>query len=316
MQPTTTLSTITGTLVPRPPFDFAKSLGFLDAFSPTAGEQAIDNLSLTKAVTLNGRAVAFELRNSGTIDQPALSYTLYSEQPLDEDAHEAMRDRIRFFLSLDDDLAPFYSIGQADPQFALIISRLYGLHQPKFLTPFEITCWAVLCQRIPLPIAHQIKLALVERWGTSITINGETYCAFPEPQQLAAVDPTELATVVRNTRKVDYLQAVIHYFLEVDEHWLRSGNYDEVAAALKSIRGIGEWSLHFILVRGLGRMEGVSSIDKELLKAAEKIYNQGQPMTPNDIQPIIDRYRDTQGFWALYSRIATIPDMEKAAETM
>lgn len=314
MQPTSILSTLTGTLTPRPPFDFFKSLGFLGAFSPTAGEQSVDQISLTKAVTLNGRAVAFELHNAGTIDQPALNYTLYSEQPLNEDEYEAMRDRIRFFLSLDDDLAPFYSIGQTNPHFAQVIERLYALHQPKFLTPFEITCWAVLCQRIPFPIAHKIKLALVERWGTSITVNSETYRAFPEPQQLAAVDPTELATVVRNTRKVDYLQSVIQYFLEVDERWLRSGNYDEVAASLKSIRGIGEWSLHFILVRGLGRMERVSSNDKELLKAAEKIYN--QPITPDDIQHIIDRYGEIQGFWALYLRIATIPNMAKAAETM
>jgi len=213
---------------------------------------------LTKAVTLHGHAVAFEVQSEGTIEEPRLAYRLYSERPLSEEDRAAIADRIRFFLSLDDNLQPFYSIGQADPQFAPVIERLYGLHQPKFLTPFELACWAVLGQRVPWRMAHRTKMALVERWGTSITLKGEAYRAFPEPQHLAAVEPGELAAVVRNERKVEYLRAVIQFFNAVDEQFLRSGPYEEVADRIRGIRGIGEWSAHFILVRGLGRMEHVS----------------------------------------------------------
>src|SRR5207248_8548171 len=121
-----------GTLTPRPPFDFTKTLSFLEGFGPTGSEQVIANGSITKAVTLNGRAVAFEMRNAGTIEEPQIAYTLYSEQPLSEAEHAAIADRIRFFLSLDDDLQPFYRIGRADSHFAPVIERLYGLHQAKF----------------------------------------------------------------------------------------------------------------------------------------------------------------------------------------
>jgi hypothetical protein len=58
------------TLTPRPPFDFTKTLGFLHGFGPTGSEQVIANGTLTKAVTLHGRAVAFEVRNTGTIEEP------------------------------------------------------------------------------------------------------------------------------------------------------------------------------------------------------------------------------------------------------
>jgi DNA-3-methyladenine glycosylase II len=302
------LQTVTGTLAPRPPFDFAKTLSFLKAFSPTAGEQALADETITKAVTLNGQAVAFELRSTGRLEQPRLAYTLFSERPLSAAEQAAMADRICFFLSLDDDLEPFYAIGRADPPFAPVIERFYGLHQPKFLTPFEIACWSVLGQRIPMPIAHRIKLALVERFGTSITVNGETYRAFPEPEQLAA-DPTALAAVVRNERKQEYLHAVTQFFLGGEEAFLRAGDYEKVAAQLRGIRGIGEWSSHFILVRGLGRMERVSVLDQELAKAAARIYNNGQPLTSAELQRIFDRYGATQGYWAYYARIATLDRM-------
>ena len=307
------LHTITGTLTPRAPFDFAKTLGFLYGFGPTAGEQALAVGSVTKALTLQGRAIAFEVSSTGTLEQPALAYTLYSEQPLSEAEHAAVADRIRFFLSLDDDLLPFYAIGQSDPYFAPVIERLYGLHQPKFLTPFEIACWAVLGQRIPWRVAHKAKMALVERWGTSITLPDGPYTAFPEPEQLAAAAPEDLASIVRNERKVEYLQAVVRFFLDADEQFLRYGEYDEVATRIRAIRGIGEWSSYFILLRGLGRMERVSAVDREPGKAASYIYNGGQPLTPGEMQNLLDRYGSMQGYWAFYIRNAT-PERAAAME--
>ena len=306
MSTSTHLHTTKNTLTPCPPFDFNKTLGFLEGFGPMGGEQAFTNGSITKAVTLHGRAVAFELQNAGTIEEPQINATLYSEQPLSEEEEAAMADRIRFFLSLDDDLRPFYSIGRTDTPFAPVIERLYGLHQPKFLTPFEIACWAILGQRLPWRVAHRTKLALVERWGTSITLPSGIYQAFPEPQQLADVDSSELMSVVRNERKAEYLQAVFQFFNKVDEQFLRTGDYDEVAAQIRGIRGIGEWSSHFILVRGLGRMERVSVVDQELSKAAAKIYNNGQVLTRDEMQKLLDHYGATQGYWALYLRASAM----------
>lgn len=63
-----------------------------------------------------------------------------------DDTHEQAVDRGQFFLSVDDDLAPFYTIGREDPHVLPIQKRLRGSHQVKFLTPFKNACWAdLLC---------------------------------------------------------------------------------------------------------------------------------------------------------------------------
>jgi DNA-3-methyladenine glycosylase II len=294
------LYTLTGGLAPRLPFDYDRTLAFLGAFSPTAGEQGIAESSITKAITLHGRPVAFEVNGSG----PELTYTLYSQAPLSAADHVALSDRMRFFLSLDDDLQPFYALGRADPSFAPVIERLYGLRQPKFLTPFEIACWAILAQRIPMPMAHRTKMALVERWGTSIQLKGVTYRAFPDVERLATVEESDLLAMVGNRRKVEYLRAVIAFFQAADEQELRSGDYEDVMAKLRGVRGIGEWSTYFILVRGLGRMERVSVTDRELARAAARIYNHGQALTPLQLGQILNHYGTTQGYWAFYARNA------------
>jgi DNA-3-methyladenine glycosylase II len=291
-----------GTLTPRAPFDFAQTLAFMRMFTPMADEQHIATDRLTKAVALHGRAVVFSVWSEETVEQPRLAYTLASATPLSDDERLALRDRISFFLSLDDDLAPFYARAAGDAALAPVIARHYGLHQPKFLTPFEIACWAILAQRTPRAIARQIKDRLTTRYGSELTIDGDAYRAFPEAGTLASADPADLAALVRNERKVDYLRAVSAFFNQTDEAFLRSGPLDEVVAQLRGVRGIGEWSARFIVVRGLGRMDAALTADEELLGAAGRIYRAGQPLTPAELAPLLERYGDVRGYWAFYCR--------------
>lgn len=47
---------------------------------------------------------------------------------------------ICFFLSLDDDLHPFYALAQQDPTFEPIMQELYGYHQVKFCHLLRMRC--------------------------------------------------------------------------------------------------------------------------------------------------------------------------------
>jgi DNA-3-methyladenine glycosylase II len=298
------LAHVSGALTPRAPFDFAQTLAFMRAFTPMAGEQRLTDGALTKAVALHGRAIVFSVWSEGTVEQPRLAYTLTSAEPLSEAEQLALRNRISCFLSLDDDLAAFYARAQGDDALAPVIAQRYGLHQPTFLTPYEIACWAILTQRTPMAIARQIKERLSARYGSSLTVDGVVYRAFPEAATLASADPDELAAIVRNARKVGYLSAISAFFSEADEAWLRTGPIEEVTARLRDVRGVGEWSAMFILVRGLGRMEAAPTADAELLRAAGRLYNAGAPLTPAALAPLLERYSPTRGYWAFYCRAA------------
>jgi DNA-3-methyladenine glycosylase II len=126
-----------GTLTATPPFDFNHSLHFLDQFGPAMGQQNIGGGVLTRAFSQAGVCIAFRVRSTGTITQPRLGYSLFSETELTDESRSDAADNIAFFLSLSDDLTPFYEIGRGDPAFAPIIQRLHGYHQVKFPTPFE-----------------------------------------------------------------------------------------------------------------------------------------------------------------------------------
>ncbi len=292
----------TRTLQPKAPFDFAKSLGFLDEFPAMHGEQSIHERSLTKAVTIDEQAVVFSVRSVGTIEQPKLSYTLTCANPISEALARAADDRIAFFLSLNDDLCPFYATAGQDSAFQPVLKAWYGHHQVKFLTPFEHTCWAILGQRIPMSVAQSIKQSIAERFGNALEVEGVVYHAFPSARQLLAATD-RLPEVVKNARKAEYLIAAARAFNGVNEDWLRHAPSDDVEAWLRTIKGIGEWSARFVLIRGLGHMDRQSVGENRLIEAARKRY--GHDLSETQLREIGASYGSSQGYWAYYLRIAS-----------
>ncbi|MEP7292890.1 MAG: DNA-3-methyladenine glycosylase 2 family protein [Chloroflexota bacterium] len=291
----------TGTLQPQTPFDFEQSLAFLGAFPPMHGEQQIADRSLTTAVSIDRQPVVFRVHASGTTDTPEIAYTLYAHQPISPTLAGQAADRIAFFLSLDDDLRPLYALGEHDPSFAPVIQQNYGLHQVKFLTPFENACWALLSVRVPMALSLKVKQRLSEEIGAALDLEGKTYHAFPEPAQLLE-SADQLAGIVNNPRKTDYLQAAARAFDSVDEHWLRTAPSDDVEAWLLNIKGIGAWSARFVMIRGLGRMDRMSVGEQRVIDVARERY--GRDLSEQQIAEIAARYGAQQGYWAYYLRAA------------
>lgn len=305
----TKLYSAAGQFRPTPPFDFEKSLDFMAMFPPMHGEQSLAPRALAKTVSVNGKPVFFQLQSRGTLAAPCLDYTLYAQNPIDASLEHAAQDRIRFFLSLDDDLPQFYKIGLADPSFEHVLRRLYGLHQVKFLTPFEIACWAVINRRTPLSAAKRVKQAIIEEYGSHLDVNGTRYWAFPEPARMKGAEVSDLSELTKNERKAEYLYAVVRAFAGVDEVFLRSGDYEEVRQWLLGIKGIGEWSAHFVMLRGLGRMERLhitrgSIYEKRLSEAVSRVYAPGKTLGAEAIQGLAHKYGEWQGYWAYYLRSA------------
>ncbi len=287
-------------LRPVPPFDFGQSLAFLGGFPLMRGDTGITDGVLTRAVVAAGETVVFRVESRGTVDTPLLHCTLYAEQPITDAVQMAAQDRIAFFLSIADDLASFYAIGREDAAFAPVIEHLYGYHQAKFLTPFDNAAWAILSQRTPMAAARKTWDALIERYGSRLTIDGQTYRAFPTAERLATVNPDDLLAILPNLRKAPYLHAAARAFDDVDELWLRTAPYDDVRAWLLRIPGIGDWSATFVLTRALGRMERHAGEDA-LLHAAAKVYGSAAS-TPEGFQQVARRYGQYQGYWAHYLR--------------
>ena len=286
-----------GVITPLAPFDFAKSLRFLEGFSPTEGEQAIEAGAVRKATRIGGRTILFEVNGSraAPIDRPELHVSLWGEEGIDD---EAAVERVGRFLSVDDDVSAFYELARDDPVLEPHVERLFGLHQVRFLTPFENACWAVMGQRTPISLARRTKDAFVERYGGAIEVEDSLHRAFPEPEDVAGLTAEDLRPLLQNERRAAYLANVIDAWQGVDEGWLRTGPYDDVYAWLRAIKGFGEWSTLFVLFRGLGRGERMI-LTRPNAQAVRSAYGE---RTDAELQGILDGFGPWAGYALLYLR--------------
>ena len=169
------------------PFEFQQSLKFLQGFGPMSGEQQLERGSVTKAIMVEGQTVVFRVSEKGG-KAPGLGYELFSQEPL-KPVEDSVARRISFFLSLDDDVKPFYSIAEReDAKFYPLIERSWGLHQVKFPTLLEICLLGAPGQRVQRPIALRMKKALTEKFGGSLEVDGKNYSAFPDCVKLKPRD--------------------------------------------------------------------------------------------------------------------------------
>lgn len=288
-----------GEIAARAPFDFQQSLAFIRNFTPTAGEQLLTERSMTKAIDVHGQIVAFALEEAGTTAAPTLAYTLRSLAPIDDATHDDARRAISNYLSLDDDLRPFYALAAADPHLAPVVRQLHGFHQVRFLSLAECACWSVLSQHIAMPVAKRMRQAIAARYGGQMEAGGQSLTAFPSFTSLAGVSSEELADVIGNRRRAAALRIVLDALAEVDEDWLRTAPYGDAEAWLRTIPGIGPWSAAAILLRGLGRPERLILEMRPLLAAFERRYGHGA-----DLADIAGGYGAYVGWWALYLRAA------------
>ena len=286
-----------GTLKAIEPFDFQRSLAFIQGFRSLAGEQQVEGGALTKALMVDGKTVVFRLgpRPGKEEEQRSLRYELFSEGQLSDQAIRSAAGRISFFLSLDDDIRPFYAIAEKDPKFYPKVKGLWGLHHVKFPSLLEVSCWAILAQRVQMPVAKRMKEAITERFGGSLDVEGHTYRAFPDYGRLREATPSQLLAATRNQRSAERLGSLLSNFEDLDEEFLKTALYEKAEERLRRVKGIGEWSSQFILFRGLGRVEKLRYNMKPVLAMMEAVY--GPKKTLDEVNAEYGRW---SGYWSLY----------------
>jgi len=294
-QDSSALHTVHARLAVPPTLELAHSLSFLCSFRPTRDEQRITGDSLTKAWSIDGRAALVSLR----AEDGGLAARVTSSSRLASDTLERLLARVRFQLSLDDELAGLEERAERDEAFAPVARRWRGHHHVKFPTPFEIAVWAVLAQRNQR-LGRRAKDAIVQALGPRVVVDGCSFHAFPEPEAVLAAGVRGLERLSLDTARVEAIQTLARAFVQPSyEPWLRGAPIDVAEAELRTLPRIGPWSAAFVLFRGLGRMERLAAASEPILAAARGVYG---PRSERELRAIASSYGTWCGYWALYLR--------------
>ena len=189
------------------------------------------------------RPVAFALTQDA-VDGPVTLDVVGTGGP---DAARAQAARI---VSLDHDATGLAGVATRDPAVGAVLARAHGRRPTLFPSPYEAAAWAVISPRIGAARAAVITRRLGAEHGTTLEIAGETITAFPTPETLLGLDEVPGLPA----EKVRRLHGVARAALdgELDIARLRSLGPDGARAALRRIRGIGEFWSSGIWLRACG----------------------------------------------------------------
>jgi len=280
-----------------PPFSLAAGVRALTGFTPCAGDQLVTGDRVRKGLVRPGRpdeAVVVEV-TSRRDGQPGAELTVFSRGPLDRAERVGVETAVRDWLSLDDDLGPFLAVARREPQLAAVLTATHGLHQIRFASLAEATVYLTLTQRSTQWYAAARKRRIAAELGPRLVVDDLTYVAFPRFDTLLAAD---LDAFAGNPARATRLAEVVAGVGRLDREWLRAAPYAEARDALLKIRGVGTFTAHALLLRGLGRPDDAPLEMAQFTSVARALYGAEQP-TPDQLR---ERYGTTVGWWAYLCR--------------
>jgi AraC family transcriptional regulator of adaptative response / DNA-3-methyladenine glycosylase II len=178
-------------------------------------------------------------------------------------------------LGLDQDAAAFARLARKLGLARLVAGRS-ELHISQTPSVFDGLLWSIIGQQINFSFACVLKRRLVELTGTPLT---DGLYAPPTPAAVARLEPAQLLPLQFSRQKADYVVATSRLVAsgQLDLATLRMMSATRAERTLLAVRGLGPWSVNYLMMRALGFADcvplgdtGVTSGLQALLKLEER----------------------------------------------
>lgn len=199
-------------------------------------------------------------------------------------------------LGLHHDPAPFERRIARDPKLAPLIAGRRGLRIPMTPTVFEGIVWAIAGQQVNLAFAYKLRRVVTELAGT----RAGSLIAHPDAAAVARLDYDDLTRRQFSRRKAEYLIDTARLIAggALDVEAMPDQNAEEVFARLLAIRGFGEWSANYVMMRACGFPDCVPYGDSGLAAGLRRFF-------ALDAKPTRDETAELMAPFAPYRSLAT-----------
>jgi DNA-3-methyladenine glycosylase II len=269
--------------------------------------RAYSNGEFHQVLRLDGNLVLVKLTSRGSIQEPKIVVELKSNKPLTPKDRQTAENTIYLIFNLGFDLCSFYKDTGNDHAMYQITQQLYGLKNPTTPTVFESLVDSIVEQQISIKVAHTIEQRLAKKFGDSLTIDGNTYFAYPTPQNIAGTSISEIQQVGLSIRKAEYIQNAAKLIADgkLDLEQLKNNpNPQQIIAELDEVRGIGVWTAELTMLRGMQKLDALPADDFGIRRVISTYYCGGKPIKTAEAREIAKGWGRWKGLAAYYLIIA------------
>ena len=234
------------------------------------------------------------------VAQPSPDRVVFGAHAADRELAEWGIERVRAATGVDLDLAPFHERFRFDALIGPALRANPGLRPAARPDPFEALAWAVCQQLIEYERAAAIERRLVWRLGRHCPHTGlrdappADVVARQAPALLASFDLSagRAVTLVRAAREVSCGRVDLHA-ADPEPGWRR----------LRSLPGIGSWTVECLALHGQGRLDQLPAGDLAYIKLVGRIIH-GHPWgraTEQEVRDFFAPYGEWAGLAGLHA---------------
>jgi AraC family transcriptional regulator of adaptative response / DNA-3-methyladenine glycosylase II len=190
----------------------------------------------------------------------------------------------------------------SDPMLADAIARVPGLRLPGAFDAFELVVRAVLGQQVSVVGASTLAGRLVARFGTDAPTPFESVTRhFPLAGELALVEPAAIAAIGLPAARGQTLQSLAIFAAQGGLDMAAGTTLEQAVANLKTVKGIGDWTAHYVAMRVLRHADAFPAGDLGLQKAAARLLGQGagEKLTAARLTALAQSWSPWRGYAAL-----------------
>ena len=295
-------TTLTRIITPVAPYDFELTAGQpnYSRDQEFKTEDYVDGAYL-RLLDLGDKAALAQVESIGSVDDPALTVSLTGDDLTDHDAERASR-QISWLLGCDQDLRPFYDSVAHDPILRDVVEQFYGYHNTRTASVFEALVQAVMGQQIATAVARIVRNLLIQNYGLHTSIGDREWYAFPRAETLARAEVSDLRQLKLSMRKSEYIQGIARAALESPDGFERMHDLpdDEVVKGMVALRGVGNWTAQWVLVRALARPDGFPIGDLALRRTVASLYFDGAEINDEELLEFSQRWSPWRSYATSY----------------
>lgn len=280
----------------KAPFDFGQCLTFLKRSEKEVMHVTTDD-SVRKLIDLGQRHVLVELHS-----HPEGIHVQVFEEMLSEGERSVVAREICDWLDLQRDLRPFEQLAQQDELLRPLLEDYRGLRLIGFPDLFEAMTWAIIGQQITLSFAYTLKRRFVEQYGSHEVIDGVTYWAFPRPEVIAHIEPDMLRHLQFSRRKAEYIIDIAREMAEgtLSKSGLQQLSSEDIRKRLLRIRGVGEWTADYVLMKCFQEASAFPVADVGLHQALQHRLGMSRKPTLEEVKQYGERWEGWESYATFY----------------
>ncbi len=292
--------------IPTPKeFDFAECLRFL-ARSEKESLHIIKDQSLWKLIETSDQPILVEIFQ----EQKDELVIYFPQRKISKTHQKIVKEYVVDWLDLKSDLSVFYKVANKDAILRPLAKQFYGLRLIGIPNFFEALSWAIIGQQINLNFAYTLKGRLIEKFGSSVEWENEKYFLFPEPATIAQLTVADLRVLQFSQRKAEYLIGLAQKIEEgvLSKTALSKMTFEEAKTFLVTIRGIGNWTANYVIMKCLRHPDAFPLEDVGLHNALKKQLGLDQ-------KPSLEKIKKLAGSWEGWRAYATFYLWQSLLET-